>query len=136
MKNRIVLNFSTELADTPVTFALARDFGLSINILKASILPGVGGELLLEVEGTQKEITRGVEFLQSKGVGVEGVEKRINFNDKDCVNCGACTAVCFSGALKIGTPDWLLNFSSAKCVACGLCVKACPLRLFTVSFGG
>ena len=135
MRSRLVLNFSTELADTPVTFSLVKDFGLSINILKASILPGRGDELLIEVEGSENGISKGIEFLKNKKVAVEGVEKRIKFNDTDCVHCGACTAVCFSGALKIGTPDWLLDFDSAKCVACGLCVKACPLRLFTISFG-
>lgn len=136
MRSRLVLNFSTELADTPVTFSLVKDFGLSINILKASILPGRGGELLIEVEGSEHEISKGIEFLKNKKVSVEGVEKRIKFNDADCVHCGACTAVCFSEALSIGAPDWLLDFDSSKCVACGLCVKACPLRLFTVSFGG
>jgi len=136
MKNRVVLNFSTELADTPVTFSLVKDFGLSINILKAEILPGRGGELLLEVEGSEKNIANGIEFLKNKGVKVEGVEKRICFNSDQCVNCGACTAVCFSNALVIKKPLWELQFDSAKCVACGLCVKACPLRLFTLSFGG
>jgi L-aspartate semialdehyde sulfurtransferase ferredoxin len=136
MKNRVVLNFSTELADTPVTFSLVKDFGLSINILKAEILPGRGGELLLEVEGSEKNIANGIAFLKNKGVKVEGVEKRISFNNEDCVNCGACTAVCFSDALFIKKPLWELQFDSAKCIACGLCVKACPLRLFSLSFGG
>jgi L-aspartate semialdehyde sulfurtransferase ferredoxin len=135
MKSRLVLNFSTELADTPVTFSLVKDFGLSINILKAEILPGRGGELLIEVEGTKTGISQGVEFLQNKGVIVEGVEKRIKFKDDDCVSCGACTAVCFSDSLIIKDPDWKLEFDSAKCVVCGLCVKACPLKLFDISFG-
>ncbi len=136
MKSRLVLNFSTELADTPVTFSLVKDYGLSINILKAEILPGRGGELLIEVEGTKNGISQGIEFLQSKGVTVEGIDKRIKFNENDCVSCGACTAVCFSGALQIKSPDWELEFDLSKCVVCGLCVKACPLKLFEISFGG
>jgi len=136
MKSRLVLNFSTELADTPVTFNLVKEYGLSINILKAEILPGRGGELLIEVEGDNSGISQGIEYLIRNGVKVEGVEKRIKFDEVKCVNCGGCTAVCFSQALIIEKPDWQLKFDSSKCVACGLCVKACPLRLFSLTFGG
>jgi len=135
MKSRLVLNFSENLSKEPVTFNLVKKYDLSINILKAEILPGRGGELLIEVDGHEKDLTEGIDFLQNKGVRVEGVEKRISFNEKDCINCGACTAVCFSEALVIERPRWELKFDSNRCVACGLCVKSCPLKLFSVTFG-
>ncbi|MFO7736005.1 MAG: 4Fe-4S binding protein [bacterium] len=136
MKSRLALNFSTEVAGSPLTFSLVKEFGLSINILKAEIFPGRGGELLIEVEGYENDISEGVGFLENEGVKVEGIEKRIRFRENECVNCGTCTAVCFSNALTIEEPDWKLEFDYTKCIACGLCVKACPLKLFEISFGG
>ena len=45
-----------------------------------------------------------------------------------CVDCGACTAVCPTGALTISSPDWTLAYRPEACNRCGLCVEACPVR--------
>jgi len=42
-----------------------------------------------------------------------------------CVNCGACAAHCWPGALTIGQPDWTLNYDDELCTACGTCAAAC-----------
>ncbi|MFA6696533.1 MAG: 4Fe-4S dicluster domain-containing protein [Sphaerochaeta sp.] len=48
------------------------------------------------------------------------------------MDCGACTAVCSSGALWMDS-EAKLQFDVSHCVVCGLCVHACPMRLFEVS---
>jgi len=48
--------------------------------------------------------------------------------DKHCVGCGACKAVCASGAISLH-PDvegfLCANIDTSKCVDCGMCYKAC-----------
>lgn len=50
-----------------------------------------------------------------------------------CVACGACTAVCLAGALRIGPPTWELAFEPERCTACGLCLDACPVGAISVA---
>ena len=45
-----------------------------------------------------------------------------------CVDCGACTAVCPTGALRICGSNWTLTYRREACDRCGLCVEACPVR--------
>ncbi len=73
--------------------------------------------------------------MEKEGVKVVPVEKQIYLNKEDCVHCGACTSVCFPGALSMDKESWLLQFEPSKCVVCGLCVFACPLRIINISFG-
>lgn len=46
---------------------------------------------------------------------------------ESCVDCGACTAVCVSGALRMEPESSRLVYSRAHCTGCGRCSKACPL---------
>ena len=50
----------------------------------------------------------------------------------NCIHCGSCTAVCFSGALTMSRATNEMVFNPEKCVVCELCLKACPLRLFSI----
>lgn len=56
----------------------------------------------------------------------------IKIERKNCVDCGACTAVCKSQALSMETVFWSLVFDKNKCIGCGLCLRACPLRVIKV----
>jgi len=59
--------------------------------------------------------------------------KSVAVLDGKCVHCGACTAVCPSGALSIEAPRWELSFEKDKCDICQLCARACPVHAITVS---
>lgn len=50
-----------------------------------------------------------------------------------CVDCGACTAVCNTGALHLDPVSWSLIYNNEKCTGCKLCIKACPLRALKAS---
>lgn len=124
---KIGLKFPPEKSNKPVVSELV-GFGLDFNILRAYISPGRQGHLVLELTGSENDIKRGVEYLEREGITVTVfTDSVIRYEDK-CIHCGACTAVCPSGALEMDPDTWELKFSMDLCVLCGHCVRACPAR--------
>lgn len=134
MKQRFVFRFPTETINIPVSWHLIRDFGLKLNIFNAYINSGEEGNLALEIEGPKAEIGAGIEFVRSQGVLAEPIEKHIQIGIEKCVHCGACTAVCYPGALTLHPETRHLHFNSRECTVCELCTAACPLKLIKISF--
>ncbi|MDD4226929.1 MAG: NIL domain-containing protein [Mariniphaga sp.] len=134
VKKRYILNFPPESGDKPLSYHLVRDYDIRINILKAEVYPGKRGSLLLELQGKKENIEKGVKYLTDQHVVCEPLEKRIHFEEKKCIDCGNCTAVCFAGALTMNRETWKLEFDKSKCVVCELCIPACPLHLFEIDF--
>lgn len=58
---------------------------------------------------------------------------KIHVDDKKCVQCGACTAVCNSNALSMDPAAWTLAYDEQKCKGCLLCINACPLRAISAA---
>ncbi len=125
---KMVLHFSKENWSKPIVYKLVKEFNLSFNILKASVLPRQESFMVLELSGPKADFKRGLEYLVEVGVGVEPIEKEIARDDNKCTHCGACTAVCPTGSLFINRKNMEVLFDSAKCSACELCIKACPPR--------
>ncbi len=125
---KMVLHFSKENWSKPIVYKLVKEFNLSFNILKASVLPRQESFMVLELSGPKADFKRGLEYLVEVGVGVEPIEKEIARDDNKCTHCGACTAVCPTGSLSINRKNMEVSFDSAKCSACELCIKACPPR--------
>ncbi|MEE4287299.1 MAG: NIL domain-containing protein [Mariniphaga sp.] len=134
IKKRYVLNFPPESGDKPLSYHLVRDYDIRINILKAEVYPGKRGSLLLELQGKKENIEKGVKYLTDHQVICEPLDKRLHFQEKKCIDCGNCTAVCFAGALTMNRESWKLQFDKNKCVVCELCIPACPLHLFEIDF--
>ncbi len=135
MKKRYILNFPLKSVNDPVTYVLIKEYDIRINILKAAITPEKGGELLVELEADEDSISKGLAYLAGVGVNSEAVDKKISCKTDSCIHCGACTAVCFPGALTMDHSTWKMQFDPEKCVACEMCLKACPLKLFEIKFG-
>lgn len=134
MKTKYLFTFPAALSSQPITYQLVKHYDIKVNILRAEFSLGREGHLLLELESEENNIKRALIFLQDTGVHFQLFEKKILFNEGDCVHCGACTAVCFAGALQIKQPHWKLQFAPEQCIACGWCIKACPLQLFNLNF--
>jgi ferredoxin len=135
MISKIVsLRFSKDFVDKPVVFNLAKKFDLTFNILKATIYPRKEGLMVLELSGQRKNFQEGVKYLKSLGVSVESIGQDIKRDDETCFQCGACTAVCPTGALHIKRPEMQVIFEKDRCSACELCVSACPARAMEVKF--
>jgi ferredoxin len=102
------------------------------NILNAGILPRKEGFMVLEVSGSRKNFKEGVQYLKRQGVDVQNASREIKRNENKCTHCGACTAVCPTGALAVKRPEMEVAFDQQKCSVCELCVTACPPRAMEV----
>ncbi|HWQ89957.1 MAG TPA: NIL domain-containing protein [Desulfitobacteriaceae bacterium] len=127
---RIVLHFSAETSDKPMIYRLVKDYDLVINIVKANVNPQKEGTMVLEVEGEKS--AQGLDYLRRLGVTIEDLDREIVRNEEKCVMCGACTAICPTGALKLERPSMEVSFIGDLCVLCELCVKVCPVRAMEV----
>ena len=131
----MVLRFPADTVNEPITYTLIKEYDVLINILNADITHGKEGNLLGTVMGNENNVNEALVYLESKEVEISPVVKTILFNESACIHCGACSSVCFSGALNMDTASRKLQFSPERCVACELCIRACPLQLFELNFG-
>ena len=128
------LRFPEKIVNEPVVVNLVKRYELTFNILKATIYPRKEGLMVLELSGDRKNYQRGVRYLKSLGIKVESIGQDIRRDDERCFQCGACTAVCPTGALHIERPGMEVLFDKDKCSACELCVAACPAQAMEVRF--
>ncbi len=135
-KIKVTMYFSANLITRPVTYHLVRDFDLRINILHADISLNKVGKLVADIEGEEDNIQKGLEFVKKQGVEYTIFNKGVIWQEDRCVHCGACTAVCPSGALQMDRDSWCLTFDREKCLICELCVDACPLNVICVTDNG
>jgi ABC-type methionine transport system ATPase subunit len=73
MKARVKLTFPQNLIKEPVLFSMAKQFNVMPNIRRARITETVG-EMVLELEGEEDDLGKGIAFLKEKGIEVEMVE--------------------------------------------------------------
>ena len=128
----LILRFSAKVSQKPVVCFLAKDYNLTFNILNAGILPRKEGYMVMELAGTKKDFKEGVKFLKAQGVDVQNASQEVKRDKRKCTHCGACTAVCPTGALAVKRPEMSVEFDQAKCSVCELCVTACPPRAMEV----
>ena len=128
LATNILLVFRQDVMYQPVIYRLAREFDLMFNILEAKILPRREGRLILELRGTPADVARGIAYLEESGVEVTSIADNISRDEERCVHCGACTAVCRTGALALEPATLEVLFLPGKCAACGQCETACPTQ--------
>lgn len=128
----LILRFPKTEVQKPLVCNLARNHDLVFNILNAGILSGKEGYMVLELAGQHKNFKEGVQYLKSQGVDVQNASQEVKRDDAICIQCGACTAVCPTGALSIQRPEMAVLFDQRKCSVCELCVPACPPRAMKI----
>lgn len=133
-RKKVVLSFPPETVKRPITYHLVKDYDLVINILRAEVREEEAGRMILDIEGDEESIKKGLAFMKEQGVSVQEAARDISLDAELCVDCGACTAVCLSKALSLNKDTSKLEFDKDNCLFCELCVKACPLRLIKVEF--
>jgi len=72
IKKMVKLIFPQELIKEPVTFRMAKKFEVMPSIRRANVTETVG-ELILELEGEQENIEKGIEYLTKLGVKVKPI---------------------------------------------------------------
>ena len=73
MKQRVKLTFPQHIIKEPVIFTLAKKYDVMPNIRRARVTETVG-EMVLELEGTEDNLKKGIQSLKDQGVDVELVE--------------------------------------------------------------
>lgn len=71
-KKRVTLVFPPDQIKEPAVFTMAKKYDIMPNIRKARVTETVG-EMMLELEGTEKNLQEGIKFLESRGIKVEPV---------------------------------------------------------------
>lgn len=134
VSKRIVLTFPHKLLDQPIVYKLVKDFDLVFNILQAKITPKEEGLMVLELQGKKENYAEGIKYLNSVGVKIQPLSQDVTRDESRCTHCGACIAICPTGALHIDKKSMKVIFDADKCIACELCVRACPPRAMIVKF--
>ncbi len=73
VKKMVKLVFPQQLVKEPVTFRMAKKYNVILNIRRAKVTETVG-ELFLELEGEEKNIEEGIEYMVKLGVDVKPIE--------------------------------------------------------------
>jgi ABC-type methionine transport system ATPase subunit len=71
-KQRVKFTFPTDLVTQPIIYQLGQQFNVVTNIRRADVRENMGW-VVLEVEGDDGEIERGVSWVSSMGVRVDPV---------------------------------------------------------------
>ena len=132
----LILRFPKTEVQKPLVCNLAKEYGLTFNILNATIFPREEGSMVLELSGTRKQFKEGVAYLKKYGVMVKNASQEVRRIDKKCIHCGFCTAVCPTEALYVKRPEMTVVFDQKKCSICELCIPACPTRAMQISPSG
>jgi L-aspartate semialdehyde sulfurtransferase ferredoxin len=127
-KETIFLSFPPGVSNKPVVCNLVRLFDLTFNILKARISPKQEGHMTIEVSGNRENCRQGLKYLREQGVEITPIAQKISRQEDSCVQCGLCTALCPTKALRMDVESRTVLFLHEKCSACGLCTSLCPVH--------
>ena len=131
MKTKVVLTFTPDASNQPITHNLNSKHNHLVNILRAEI-DEVGGRMVLELSGKADSIKGGIDYLKASGVGVRPIKEGVRRDDEACTHCGMCVSICPTKALTIDLKSGKVSFNEEKCVACGVCIDACPPRAMEI----
>jgi len=129
---KIRLRFRPANTERPFVHLFATRFGLVFSILQADISPDKGGRLVLDLIGEESAIDDALKYTIEQGIDVQILSRVVRWDDRVCVHCGSCTAVCRTRALQLSPDTATLSFDNARCVVCEMCVSACPTGALTV----
>lgn len=73
MKRRVKLTFPQNLIKEPVIFTMAKTYEVMPNIRRARITDSVG-EMILELDGAEENVEKGIKALVTQGIDVELIE--------------------------------------------------------------
>ena len=73
MRKRVKLTFPQHLIKEPVIFTMAKKYDVMPNIRRARVTETMG-EMVLELEGTEENLSKGIQYLEDQGINVELIE--------------------------------------------------------------
>lgn len=132
-KTRVVLSFPPSNVEEPITYRLIKDYGLVVNILRASIDPGKQGRMVVELSGEESQLSLAFNYLEKQGVTIEPLSQEIQHLEKKCTGCTACVPICPTGALDVDRKSWKVSYDPEKCVVCLSCLDVCIYKAVEVN---
>ncbi|MBI9098379.1 MAG: 4Fe-4S binding protein [Spirochaetaceae bacterium] len=135
MTKKMLLYFPECETESPIVYHLVKDYNLMINIFRARVTPEEEGYLVLDVSGTEEDIRRGTDYLNSLNIQINDTDKGVKWDSKKCVHCGSCVPHCPTDALSI--PDrksMEIAFNTDECIECLSCIKVCPFEAVSSLF--
>lgn len=73
MKKRVKLTFPQNLIREPIIFTMAKKYDVMPNIRRARVTDTIG-EMILELDGADKNVEKGIQTLREQGIDVELIE--------------------------------------------------------------
>jgi ABC-type methionine transport system ATPase subunit len=73
---RLRLTFPPHLIQEPIVYRLVKDFDIVINIRRADVKADYGW-VVLELDGEEAQLERGVTWLKEQGVQVDPIERDV-----------------------------------------------------------
>lgn len=124
---KILLYFPECETESPIVYRLVKDYDLIINIYRAKVTPEEEGYLVLDITGSQTNISRAISWLESLQIKVNETDKGVKWDKNRCVQCGTCVPHCPTEALSIPDRQTMeIQFNSDECIECLSCIKVCP----------
>jgi Pyruvate/2-oxoacid:ferredoxin oxidoreductase delta subunit len=132
LSKRIVLHYPPSLTEKPIVYQLVKKYDCMFNILKAQFSVEGEGMLLLELTGTQHNLSRSLKYLKAVGIKTEFLSQDIVRIDEKCVHCGLCSSVCPTAAFSVDAPSMEVTLEPSRCMGCEECVRVCPYNAVKV----
>ncbi|MCD6283208.1 4Fe-4S dicluster domain-containing protein [bacterium] len=132
---RAVLSFSPNAIRKPVTYLLVSNYKLRLNILRAKVMPGEEGRLLLELSGDEDKIREGLTYLASLDVRIDRVQSFYSVDCTKCTESKKCFQVCPADAIDLNPgSERPVDIIEDNCILCEKCREVCPSGVFTFTF--
>ncbi|ABB58159.1 NIL domain-containing protein [Synechococcus elongatus] len=128
MKKRVTLTFPRRIVQMPITYRLATEFNVAANIIRAQITPNQSGKLVVELSGDIDALEAAIDWMGMQDINVSLTTAEIVIDRDRCVDCGLCTGVCPTGALRLDPKSFQLQFDRPRCSVCEQCIPTCPVQ--------
>ncbi|MEJ2658052.1 MAG: NIL domain-containing protein [Desulfobacterales bacterium] len=132
IKTKLAFIFPEKTVEEPITYHLITDYGVRVNILRASIDPGKQGRMVVELSGEEVQISQALNYLESIGVLVSPLAQKIRHLEDRCTGCTACVPHCPTQALDVDRDLWKVSFDPEKCIVCFSCLETCIYHAMAV----
>lgn len=119
---KVKINISSEIVTKPILAEAIVETGVLLNVSQAHF-DRSHGEVVAYVQEELFEKMKSA--LVSKGAVVRKLDTPIEWDEDECVECGACMSVCPTKVFSLDE-DYSLLVDKSKCIQCGTCVEMCP----------
>jgi len=135
MMRKVLLYFPKCETEKPIVSHLVRDYNLMVNLFRAKVTENEEGYLVLDLDGSDKDIDKAIDYLSGLGIQITETETSIRWDKDLCISCGNCLTHCAPHALNIDDRSTMeVTFHNDKCVECMSCLEVCPFGAITSLF--